>query len=40
MLRVEGGEMRLIGSKPARLFVKGEEPRDIAPDESFSFLLH
>jgi dipeptidase E len=40
MLRVEGDEMTLIGSKPARFFVKGEEPRDIAPEESFSFLLH
>jgi dipeptidase E len=40
MLRVEGDEMTLIGSKPARLFVKGEEPRDMAPEESFSFLLH
>ena len=40
MLRVEGEEIRLIGGKPARLFQKGEEPRDIAPEESFSFLLH
>ena len=39
MLRVEGDEIRLIGGKPARLFLKGEEPRDIAPEESFSFLL-
>jgi hypothetical protein len=39
MLRVEGDEIRLIGNKPARLFQKGEEPRDIAPEESFSFLL-
>lgn len=40
MLRVEDDEIRLIGGKPARLFLKGEEPRDIAPEESFSFLLH
>jgi dipeptidase E len=40
MLRVEGDEIRLIGNKPARLFQKGEAPRDIAPEESFSFLLH
>jgi dipeptidase E len=40
MLRVEGDEIRLVGTKPARLFLKGEEPRDIAPEESFSFLLH
>ena len=39
MLRVEGDEVTLIGDKPARYFIKGEEPRDIAPEESFSFLL-
>lgn len=40
MLRVEGDEISLVGDKPARLFVKGEQPRDIAPEESYSFLLH
>jgi dipeptidase E len=40
MLRVEGDDIRLIGGKPARFFLKGEAPRDIAPEESFSFLLH
>lgn len=39
MLRVEGDDVKLIGGKPARLFLKGEEPRDIAPEESYSFLL-
>jgi dipeptidase E len=39
MLRVEGAEIRLLGGKPARHFLKGEEPREIAPEESFSFLL-
>jgi len=39
MLRVEGDEIKLIGNKIARYFIKGEEPRDIAPEESFSFLL-
>lgn len=39
MLRVEGDEIRLVGDKPSKLFIKGEEPRDIAPDESYSFLL-
>jgi dipeptidase E len=39
MLRVEGSDIRLLGGKPARLFLKGEGPRDIAPEESFSFLL-
>lgn len=40
MLRVERNEMMLLGGKPARVFVKGEGPRDITPEESFSFLLH
>jgi dipeptidase E len=40
MLRVEGDDLELIGGKPARLFMKGEGPRDIAPEESFGFLLH
>jgi dipeptidase E len=40
MLRVEGEEIELLGDKPARYFIKGEEPRDIAPEESFDFLLH
>jgi dipeptidase E len=39
MLRVEGDEITLTGGKPARHFIKGEEPRDIAPEESFGFLL-
>ncbi|HEX8352318.1 MAG TPA: dipeptidase PepE [Pyrinomonadaceae bacterium] len=39
MLRVEGDDVSLLGGKPARHFLKGEEPRDVAPDESFSFLL-
>ena len=39
MLRVEGAEITLVGGKPARHFLKGEEPRDVAPEESFSFLL-
>ncbi|HEY2382225.1 MAG TPA: hypothetical protein VGK48_13690 [Terriglobia bacterium] len=40
MLRIDGSELRLLGGTPARLFVKGELPRDIASNESFSFLLH
>ena len=39
MLRVEGDRIRLLGGKPARHFLKGEEPRDLAPEESFGFLL-
>lgn len=40
MLRIEGEDIQLVGGKPARLFLKGEESRDIAPDESLNFLLH
>jgi hypothetical protein len=40
MLRVEGDRIKLLGGKPARHFLKGEEPRDLAPEESFDFLLH
>ena len=39
MLRVEGDDIKLVGDKPARHFIKGEPARDIAPEESFSFLL-
>ena len=39
MLRVEGPSVALLGGKPARLFVKGEAPRDLAPEDSFDFLL-
>jgi dipeptidase E len=39
ILRIEGDAVRLLGSKPARLFLQGEEPRDLAPEESFDFLL-
>lgn len=40
MLRVEGDGIKLLGGKPARHFLKGEEPRDLAPEQSFDFLLH
>jgi dipeptidase E len=39
MLRVEGEEVRLVGDHPARLFFKGEGPRDLASTESFEFLF-
>jgi dipeptidase E len=39
ILRVEGDTVRLLGGKPARLFLRGEGPRDLAPEESFDFLL-
>jgi dipeptidase E len=36
---VEGGEVTLVGARAARIFLKGEEPRELSPAESFSFLL-
>jgi dipeptidase E len=39
MLRVEGDEIRLIGAKPARVFVKGEQPFEVSPSDSLQFLL-
>lgn len=39
MLRVEGASVRLVGDKAPRLFVKGAEPRDLAPGEPLDFLL-
>jgi dipeptidase E len=39
MLRLEENTLRLIGNKPARLFLNGQEPRDILPTESYDFLL-
>jgi dipeptidase E len=32
MLRVEGDDIALVGGKPARIFLKGEEPRDVDSD--------
>jgi dipeptidase E len=39
MLRVEGEEVTLVGARAARIFLKGEEPRELSPADSFSFLL-
>jgi dipeptidase E len=39
MLRVEGDEIRLVGAKPARIFVKGEQPFEVSPSDSLQFLL-
>jgi len=39
MLRIEGGSIRLLGEKSARVFFKGREPVDYAPHESLQFLL-
>jgi len=40
MLRIEGDEITLLGGKPARIFRKGDAPRDTTPQESLGFLLH
>jgi dipeptidase E len=39
ILRIEGAGITLLGDKAATLFIKGQRPRDYAPDESFGFLL-
>jgi len=39
MLRIEEGEIELIGPRPARIFKKGENPIEIPPGEDLSFLL-
>jgi dipeptidase E len=38
LLRIEGGHMQLLGA-PARLFRKGQEPRDLEPGTSLGDLL-
>jgi dipeptidase E len=39
MLRIEEGEIELIGPRPARIFKKGDKPIEIPPGEDLSFLL-
>jgi dipeptidase E len=39
MLRVEGQAVELVGSRSARIFRKGQQPREMGPDEDFTFLL-
>jgi len=39
MFVVEGNKMTMIGKRNLRLFKYGQEPREISPDEDFSFLL-
>lgn len=39
MLLVEGRNMSLIGSRPLRIFKKGEAVREVDPGEDLSFLL-
>ncbi|HTT69280.1 MAG TPA: dipeptidase PepE [Gemmatimonadales bacterium] len=39
ILRVEGGALELLGSKPARVFVGGREPTEHEPGASLQFLM-
>jgi dipeptidase E len=39
MLRVEGGTLELLGSKPARVFLSGREPAEYEPGASLQFLM-
>lgn len=40
LLRIEGGGINLLGEKSARIFLKGQEPREYDPGESLQFLLN
>lgn len=39
MLWLEDGQLELIGKLPARIFKKGQEPRELTAGDDFSFLL-
>jgi dipeptidase E len=39
LLRIEGANVSLLGGKPARVFVKGEAPTDVNPEESLQFIM-
>jgi dipeptidase E len=39
LLRIEGTSVTLKGASPARIFVKGEDPREYPPGSSLDFLL-
>ncbi|MDR2424725.1 MAG: dipeptidase PepE [Prevotellaceae bacterium] len=39
MFLLENGKLRLVGTKPAKIFKNGQDAREIAPDEDFGFLL-
>lgn len=40
MLRIEGDKIKLLGEKTARIFVSGENAREITPADSLEFLLN
>lgn len=39
-LRIEDGEIDLIGERPARIFRHGRQPFEAAPGENLQYLLH
>ena len=39
MLKLENGKLELIGSRSARVFHKGEEPKELKAGDDFSFLM-
>lgn len=39
MLRYENGRLELLGSRPMRIFKKGQTPYEVAPGDDLSFLL-
>jgi dipeptidase E len=39
MLRIENGQVQLKGTTPARLFARGQEPREFTPGDRLDFLL-
>jgi dipeptidase E len=39
MLKIENDQMSLIGNKTARIFKKGEQPRELSASKDLSFLL-
>lgn len=39
MLRVEGSGVKLLGSGPARIFLRGKTPDEVGPETSLDFLL-
>jgi dipeptidase E len=39
ILRLENGELQLIGEKPAKVFLRGAEPFEVAPGASLGFLM-
>jgi hypothetical protein len=36
---IEKGTIKLIGSRKARIFLKGSEARELSPGDDFGFLL-